>query len=69
MTTGDTGQDAGRKLKVQMRLSVIIIVIGLALMIFMITTEDEPGALPLLLIVLGTGWHLVTRARIRSHRG
>lgn len=61
--------NAGSKLKLHARLSMAILVIGLVLMIFMITTESEPGALPLLLVVVGTGWHLVTRARIRSRHG
>ena len=70
MSTDHTIQDASRKLKVHTLLSVLTIVVGVALMIFMISTESEPGALPLLLIVLGTGWYLVTRRRrIRSHHG
>lgn len=60
----DTG-----KLKVQSRIALTILVIGVALMIFMITTESEPGALPLLLVLVGTGWYLLTRRRMRSHRG
>ena len=68
MSTDDAIQGAGRKLKVHTLLSVLTIVIGVALMIFMISTESEPGAIPLLLIVLGTGWYLVTRRRIRSQR-
>jgi hypothetical protein len=67
MSTDDPIQDAGSKLKVHALLSVLAIVIGILLMIFMITTEDEPGAIPLGLIALGTGWYLLTRARIRSH--
>ena len=42
-------------------MSVAIGAIGLALMVMMIVTEDEPGALPLGLVLLGvigyaTGW-------------
>ncbi|HEX2203181.1 MAG TPA: hypothetical protein VHG91_07775 [Longimicrobium sp.] len=69
MTTDDTTRDAGRRLKVHRLLSVLTIVTGVVLMIFMISTESEPGAIPLLLIVLGTGWYFVTRARIRSRHG
>ena len=69
MSTDNSAQDAGTKLKTHARLAALTIGIGVALMIFMIVTEDEPGAIPLLLIVAGTGWYLVTRARIRSrHR-
>lgn len=68
MTTDDTLRGTGGKLRMQARLSALTIAVGVALMIFMIATESEPGALPLLLIVVGTGWRLVTRARIRSRR-
>ncbi|MGW0605277.1 hypothetical protein [Streptomyces sp. NPDC002640] len=37
--------------------------IGLALMVLMITTEGEPGALPLFLVVLGAVWFAVVRLR------
>jgi len=67
MSTENMIQDADKKLRVQRLLSVVTIVIGILLLILMITTEDEPGAIPLGLIVLGTGWYFVTRARIRSH--
>lgn len=40
-----------------------ITVIGLALMVLMITTEGEPGALPLFLVVLGAVWLGVVRLR------
>ena len=36
-------------------------------MIYMIAVEDEPGGIPILLVVLGIGWYLITRFRIRSH--
>lgn len=67
MTTEKTSQDTRRKLMMHTRLSMVILAVGLVLMVFMIRTESEPGALPLLLIVVGTGWYLATRARIRSH--
>lgn len=53
------------KLKVHRILSALILGIGLVLMIGMIYTESEPGAIPLLLVLLGAGWHFVTRARTR----
>jgi hypothetical protein len=67
MSTDNTIQDASKKLKVHTLLSVLTIVTGVVLMIFKIYADSEPGAIPLLLIVLGIGWYLVTRARIRSH--
>ncbi|HYE56890.1 MAG TPA: hypothetical protein VD948_00215 [Rhodothermales bacterium] len=69
MDTGNTIHSTSEKLKVHTMLSAILTVAGLALMTFMIVVEDEPGALPLLSIVIGTAWYFLTRARIRSlHR-
>lgn len=49
-------------------LSIITTVIGIALLIFMIVVEDEPGALPLALILVGTGWYFYTRYKDRSQQ-
>jgi hypothetical protein len=59
---------ASKKLKTHRLLSLLMIIIGLVLMVFMIRTESEPGALPLLLVVLGIAWHVITWRRMRSHR-
>lgn len=59
--------DAGPNRNVQPILSALTFALGVILLIFMITVEGEPGAIPLLLIVLGGGWYLTARARIRSH--
>ena len=56
------------KLRTHLRLSFATILIGVALMIMMIIMEDELGALPLALIVIGTGWYLLTRRRARLSR-
>jgi hypothetical protein len=56
------------RLRIHARLSGLTILIGVALMIMMIVKEDELGALPLALIVFGTGWFLITRRRARSAR-
>ncbi len=56
------------KLRLHRRASVLTIVVGVALLIMMVVVESEPGALPLLLIVLGTGWYFVTGARARSRQ-
>ncbi len=45
------------------RLAVLVLVLGLFLLIFMITIEDEPGALPLMLIVASTIWLLIINYR------
>ena len=51
------------KLKVQQMLSALTIVIGFVLMSGKIYADSEPGAIPILLVVLGTGWYLVARVR------
>jgi hypothetical protein len=42
-------------------LSVLTILVGTALLIYMITVEDEPGALPLILILIGIVWYIINR--------
>jgi hypothetical protein len=60
-------QPAQSNLRLQTRLSIVMTLIGVALLIMMIAVESEPGALPLLIIVLGVAWFCVTRVRSRSH--
>jgi hypothetical protein len=56
-----------RKLAMHQRLSLLTLAIGFSLLAYMITVEDEPGAIPLALIVLGSGWYYVARRRgVRS---
>ncbi|PKD43857.1 hypothetical protein [Rhodohalobacter barkolensis] len=58
-----------QKLKLQKIFSIVIIMLGIALLTYMVVVEYEPGAIPLLMIVAGTGWYLITRSRIKSlHR-
>ena len=40
---------------------VAILLMGLMLLVYMITVEDEPGALPLLLILAGTAALVIRR--------
>jgi c-di-AMP phosphodiesterase-like protein len=56
------------KLKAHKILSILTIAIGLVLMIAKIYADSEPGAIPLLLVVLGMGWYFITRVRTQSHR-
>lgn len=45
------------------RIPAIALVLGLILLIYMVTVEDEPGALPLLLILSGGAgllWNTLT---------
>lgn len=55
-----------KKLKVHKLLAVLSFSLGLLLMIYMVLVEDEPGAIPLLLIVLGLGWYFIIRTQIKS---
>ena len=55
-----------QKLKLSKVLSVLTILLGTALMIYMIRVEDEPGALPLILIIIGIVWFIVNRYQIKK---
>lgn len=59
-------KEISQKLKLSKTLSALTILLGAALMTFMITTEGEPGALPLLLIIIGIGWFIWTQYQIRK---
>lgn len=54
-----------RRLLVHTVLSLLTIMLGIGLLIYMITVEDEPGALPLSLIAGGIGWLVIARRRLR----
>lgn len=45
-------------------ISIAITLVGIAMMIVMMVVENEPGALSLLLIVVGAGWYLVARTQL-----
>lgn len=51
----------------QKRLSILTLAIGLVLMVGKIYADSEPGAIPLLLVVVGLGWYFITRVRTQSH--
>lgn len=46
---------------------LLIIVFGAALLIYMITIEDEPGALPLVLILTGVVFLIINRFKNNSN--
>lgn len=48
-------------------LSLLTILIGVLLMTYMIKAEDEPGALPLLLIITGILWFIVNQIKLKNH--
>ncbi|MAL17120.1 MAG: hypothetical protein CL670_06020 [Balneola sp.] len=47
------------KKNTQRFLSLLTIIIGVLLLVFMIVVEDEPGAVPLGMIVTGSIWLLI----------
>ncbi len=55
-------------LRIQNLLSILMIVLGIVLMTFMINVESEPGGIPILLVLFGAGWYLITRLRSRSQQ-
>lgn len=40
-----------------------LVAIGAALMALKIVEDSEPGAIPLLLVLIGGAWHLIARRR------
>jgi hypothetical protein len=60
--------NAANSLSIQTLLSSLILVMGLVLMIYMIRVESEPGALPLLMVIVGLGWLTGTLVRARTNR-
>lgn len=55
-----------KNLKLQKLVSLLVTFLGFLLLIFMIVVEDEPGALPLALIVTGITWFFYIRSKLRS---
>lgn len=47
--------------KSHIKIPLTIILFGLVLMTYMIIVEDEPGALPLVLILSGITWYGVAK--------
>ena len=54
------------KSKMSKMLSLLTVFVGIVLLIYMIMVEDEPGALPLLLIVTGVVWFIISRNQIKK---
>lgn len=42
---------------------LLIVAVGAALMAFKIVEDSEPGAIPLLLVLIGGAWYLTVRHR------
>ena len=47
-------------------LPLLTIIIGLLLLGFMIVVEDEPGAIPLILIIIGSVWFGINKNKHRA---
>jgi hypothetical protein len=59
-------KEISQKLKAHTTLSAVFMLIGVLLMIYIIRVEDEPGALPLFLIITGTVWFTVNQIKIKK---
>lgn len=46
-------------------ISFLITLTGILLLIFMIIVEDEPGAIPLIMIAAGISWYFFTLPKRR----
>lgn len=60
-------KELSQKLKINKNLSVLTILIGTMLLIYMVIVEDEPGAVPLFLILTGVVWSFITRYHIKKN--
>lgn len=57
-------KQVNQKFKIQKNLSIITILVGIILVTYMITVEDELGALPLFLIIAGIIWFIIIQYKI-----
>lgn len=61
-------KNTSQKQKAYKIFSIAIILIGVILITYMMKIEDEPGALPLFLIVIGISWFITNQIKIRNQR-
>jgi hypothetical protein len=64
-STVQSARGSSTKLRVHTVLSILVAALGVALLAYMITVEDEPGALPLAMMAGGIGWFIVARWRLK----
>ncbi|MDT8413876.1 MAG: hypothetical protein RQ735_00745 [Flavobacteriaceae bacterium] len=55
-------------LKIQAGFAMLVLSLGISLLVNMISIEDEPGALPLILIIVGVVWLVKIRFSIGQKR-
>lgn len=60
------GANKTKPLFSQKVIASLIIILGVLLLFFMVLVEDEPGAIPLFLILAGSGWYLWLHRRVRK---
>jgi predicted membrane channel-forming protein YqfA (hemolysin III family) len=61
MKTGISLKNRWRK-----TLSLLTVFVGFVLLVYMIAVEDEPGALPFLLLIIGVVWFIAGRKQIKK---
>lgn len=49
--------------------SIATIFLGLLLLVYMILVEDEPGAIPLLMVIIGVAWFIINYLRNKKNSG
>lgn len=57
---------SSQKLNYYRILSILTILLGVVLLMYMIKVEDEPGALPLILIISGIGWFILNQLKVKN---
>lgn len=60
-------KELNRKLQLMKVIAIFNIILGTVLLLYMITVEDVPGALPLLLIFSGIVISLLRRYQSKKH--
>lgn len=56
----------GNKFQIQKITALFVAIIGLVLLVFMIVIEDEPGAIPLGMILVGSIWFILINRKLKS---
>ena len=61
-------KEISRGLKLGRVFSILTVLLGAALITYMITVEGELGALPLFLIIVGIVWLVINRYKIKKQQ-